>query len=177
MVERQHGKDLEQGQGTPEETNLAWQGEHPFFAQTGSGSDTGSKKPEDPKPEKLKTGDQLSITEGKQILTMPNGERLEVTTGFDFSAKMYSASGELLTSKYVATIASEPEVEVRHQQDGARLEIRPGSTKLMYPNDDTIVFDRGGICSITRGGVSVEFHKPHYDPLRPIVKPNRQEIV
>lgn len=78
----------------------------------------------------LGTGDILVHDEGRQILFMPNGDKLTISPSGSYDLK--SGGPVRVSSKF-------------------------GLTTLEYPNGDSVSFDRQGVLSITRGDIGISF--------------------
>jgi len=181
MVEKQK-KDVAPPGQDHAQPGGAWDKEHPFmqrapYQAAGAVDASSGGKDSGVKAEKLATGDELINLADGQILKMPNGEKLAIVKDpiiGGTSVEVVDKNGDPVELTYKATIATEPAVEVYQLANGARLEARPDVGKLTYPNEDEIVYDRSGICSIRRGGKTVHLHDPQYDEIQPIVDPNRK---
>lgn len=102
------------------------------------------KKPADGVTE-LPTGDTLVRDEGRQILFMPNGDKLTIHPSGAYDLKA---------------------------QDGVRVTSKGGTTRLEYPNGDSVVFDEKGLLSIQRDGMGVAFGRRSFPGL---IHPNIKE--
>ena len=134
---RQHGESRENKKNEDDKSN---DGRNPIRDKTGPINDQITSKLEKMKYElyfrptkdgvtEMKTGDSLVKDGDREILFMPNGDKLTVNKDGSFDLK---AKGP---------------VEVHKQGD---------TTTIKYPNGDTVSFGKNGVESITRGNVTVD---------------------
>lgn len=100
----------------------------------------------------LPTGDRLTRKEGRDILSMPNGDQLTVGPKGDFRLQT---------------------------NDKVRTSTRDGVTTIEYDNGDRISFDKQGIVSVTREDQTVTFARPNgaSEKAHPRSKPLPPEFV
>ncbi|HEY9772226.1 MAG TPA: hypothetical protein V6C81_00295 [Planktothrix sp.] len=171
------------------ENSTAWQGEHPLFVNAAD-HDKSKTKDHDPahlkkrhkrghkikdEYEHLKTGDRLMKVDDAQVLMTPGGEEFDFAVGYPLQSPLVAfKDGGVVQPEYRATELTEPPIEISTFPNGLKLEMGQDVGRLIYPNNDTVEFDRDGICSITRDSVKVEFHKPTIDPIEPLVPPDKK---
>lgn len=137
-----------------------------------------SQQTEKPTTKELSTGDTLQSSPTREVLTMPNGEKLIFTPKSPDKEgrtwQMYDG-GKLNHKPGIVVLSNPPEynwslADLKGKLKAHCLEV-DGITTMTFPNSkDSITFDKDGVLSITRKGKTVELRTPPEKPAPPPLK-------